>query len=110
MVALIERVRNGIRNLLGVRQKRKMPPVGTRPPVNTHISRGGLKMLVTHDLDDATWQWLALHGWRKITVPNDRRRYRRMPRQALKVLLRAPAEERDTLHQRMLIACKKKHH
>jgi hypothetical protein len=47
-------------------------------------------------------------GWRrKIPIPNDRRRYRHLPKQALKILLLAPMDEREYIHRRMLSACKK---
>jgi len=100
----IEKVRNTVRNLFNIRQKRRVPPVGTKPSVNTHICRGSVKMRVTHELDDRLWQWLALQNWRKITVPDDRRRYRHLPDSAFKVLLRAPIEELGDTHRRMLSA------
>ena len=74
----LREVQDGIRNLFNIRQKRRVSPVGSRPAKDSWICRGGVKMLVSHDMDNTLWQWLALNGWRKITVPNDRRRYRRL--------------------------------
>jgi hypothetical protein len=108
MRSVVEKVRNGFRNLLKIRRKRRMSLVGARPMVNTYIYRGDIKMLVTHHLEDDAWQWLALQNWRKITFPNDRRRYRHLPKQALKILLRAPMDERERLHRRMLSVCSKR--
>ena len=107
MRSVVDKVRNGVRNLFNIRRKRRVSPVGARPMVNTYISRGDIKMLVTHHLDDDVWQWLALQNWRKITFPNDRRRYRHLPKQALKILLQAPMDEREYIHRRMLSASKK---
>jgi hypothetical protein len=75
--------------------------------VNTCICRGTYKMLVTHEIDNGLWQWLAMLGWRKISVPDDRRRYRRLPKEALKILLKTPPEALDSVHARMLAAVAK---
>lgn len=107
MRSVVDRVCNGVRNLFNIRRKRRVSPVGARPMVNSYISRGDIKMLVTHHLDDEVWQWLALQNWRKIIFPNDRRRYRHLPKRALKILLRAPMDEREYVHRRMLAACSK---
>lgn len=107
MKMLYERIRDGFRNLFNIRQKRRAAPVGSRPAKDSWICRGSIKMLVTHDIDNTLWQWLALNGWRKITVPNDRRRYRRLPKEALRILIKAPQEELDAIHGRMMAAVAK---
>lgn len=104
MNAAFEKVRNGIRNLFKIRKKRRTPPVGTRPGVNSYICRGNLKMLVTHEIDEAMWQWLALQNWRKITVPNDRRKYRYLPERACRTLVKAPREELESVYRKVLDA------
>jgi hypothetical protein len=101
---VFERVRNGIRTLFRIRRKRRMPPVGSRPAINTYICRGDLKMLVTHEIDEPMWQWLALQNWRKSTVSNDRRRYRYLPEKACRALVRAPREELETVYRDILAA------
>lgn len=103
-MSAIEKVRNTVRNLFNIRKKRRVPPVGTKPSVNSHICRGNVKMRVTHELDDRLWQWLALQNWRKITVPDDRRRYRHLPDKAFRMLLRAPVEELGDTHRMLLAA------
>ena len=104
MKMIYEKFRDGIRNLFNIRQKRRVSPVGSRPAKDSWICRGGVKMLVSHDMDNTLWQWLALNGWRKITVPNDRRRYRRLPKEALRILIKAPQDELDDIHSLMLAA------
>ena len=104
MASGLEKVKNKVRNLLTIRQKRQSAPVGTKPIVDSYICHNNLKMLVTHELEDELWQWLAQRGWRKITVPNDRRQYRYLPSKAFKVLLRAPEEELESIYQRVMAA------
>lgn len=104
MKMFYEKAKNGLRNLFNVREKRKPAPVGTKPAINTDVCRGTLKMQVTHEIDNVLWQWLALQGWRKITVPNDRRCYRRLPKGAMKILMKTPPEALDSVHGRMLAA------
>ena len=104
MKLLYEKAKNGLRNLFNIRQKRKSAPVGTRPAVNSSICRGTFKMQVTHEINSTFWQWLAMQGWRKITVPDDRRRYRRLPKEAMKILIKTPPQELDSVHARMLAA------
>lgn len=104
---LYDKVRSGFRNLFNIRKARKLVPVGSRPVVDTYICRRDVKMLVTHEIDDSLWQWLAMCGWRKITVPNDRRHYHRLPKTALKILIRTPPEQLDDIHRRMMAAVAK---
>ncbi|MCP5268927.1 MAG: hypothetical protein H6943_07810 [Zoogloeaceae bacterium] len=99
-----EKLKNGFRNLFRIRQKRRPLPPGTRPLVDTYICRGNLKMLVTHEMDEALWHWLAERNWRKPTMPNDRRQYRYLPLKAFKVIVRASEEERESIYQRVMAA------
>ncbi|MBK9445492.1 MAG: hypothetical protein IPO00_04995 [Betaproteobacteria bacterium] len=107
MKTLYEKAKNRLRSLFNIRRKRRSPPVGTKPAVNACICRGTVKMQVTHEIDSSLWQWLALQGWRKITVPNDRRRYRNLPKEAMKILIKASPEALDPIHGRMLAAAAK---
>lgn len=102
MKTIFDNIRNTLRNLLKIRKKRRIPPVGSRPAVNTYIYRGNLKMLVTHEMDDAMWQWLSLQNWRKISVPKDRRSYHLLSRQALRALLKASSDDLESEHARIL--------
>ena len=91
-----------IRNLLSIRQKRKPAPVGPLPPVGAALIRGSVKMKVTHPVPRELWDWLVLSGWRNVPVKNDRRSYQWLPDAALKELLDADPAQRKQVHARVL--------
>lgn len=91
-----------LRTLFSIRQKRKPAPVGPLPAVGTFILRGQVKMAVTHPLPRELWDWLVLSGWRNLPVKNDRRKGQRLPEGALKELMDATPQERNQAHSRIL--------
>ena len=91
-----------IRNLLSIRQKRKTAPVGPLPQVGAALIRGSVKMKVTHPVPRELWDWLVLSGWRNLPVKNDRRKGRLAPEGALKTLIDADPQERNRAHSRIL--------
>ena len=95
-----------IRNLLSIRQKRKTAPVGPLPQVGAALIRGTVKMKVTHPVPRELWDWLVLSGWRNVPVKNDRRSYQWLPDAALKELLEADPAQRNQVHARVLAQSK----
>jgi hypothetical protein len=91
-----------LRTLFSVRQKRRAPPVGPIPAVGSSIIRGQVKMAVTHPISPDMWNWLVLSGWRSIPVKNDRRKCMALPKSALKELISADIQERDATHAHLL--------
>lgn len=100
----LQGVTKRIRNLLGVRRQRQLPPVGTRPGINSYIYCDTVKMLITGEMDDTLWRWLAGKHWRKLAHSDDRRRYRHLPSRAFRLLLQAPPEERDAVYAKIVAA------
>ena len=99
-------MKNLIRNLLSIRQKRKPAPVGPLPQVGADLIRGTVKMKVTHPVPRELWDWLVLSGWRNVPVKNDRRSYQWLPDAALKELLEADPAQRNQVHARVLAQSK----
>jgi hypothetical protein len=91
-----------LRNLLSIRQKRKPAPVGPLPQVGSTILRGEVKMAVNQPLPRELWDWLVLSGWRNMPVKNDRRKGLVAPEGALKELIDADPQERNRAHSRIL--------
>lgn len=91
-----------LRTLFSVRQKRRTPPVGPVPTVGASIIRGQVKMVVTHPIEPDLWNWLVLSGWRTVPVKHDRRKCMVLPRSALQALIDADVMERDATHASLL--------
>lgn len=62
-----------LRNLLGIRVKRRALPITPAPKLGATILRNGVKIKITQPCDDELWDWLTLVGWRVSPVRNDRR-------------------------------------
>lgn len=73
------RVFDSVRNLLGVRRQRTVPPPGPKPRLGAKIVKDDVRMTVQAGLTDATWGWLVQQGWREDRFRNERRRYRDVP-------------------------------
>lgn len=95
-------MRDLLRTLFSVRQKRRAPPVGPAPTVGGSIIRGQVKMAVTHPIEPDLWSWLVLSGWRSVPVKHDRRKCMVLPKSALKELISADIQERDATHAQLL--------
>ena len=91
-----------LRNLFSIRQKRKAAPVGPLPQVGAFIIRGQVKMAVNQPLPRELWDWLVLSGWRNLPVKTDRRKGLLVPEGALKELMDADPLERNRAHSRIL--------
>ena len=91
-----------LRTLFSVRQKRRAPPIGAIPSVGASIIRGQVKMSVTHPIEPDLWNWLVLSGWRSVPVKQDRRKCMALPKSALKELMSADIQERDATHAHLL--------
>lgn len=91
-----------LRNLFSIRQKRKAAPVGPLPQVGTFIIRGQVKMAVNLPLPRELWDWLVLSGWRNLPVKTDRRKGLLVPEGALQELMEADPLERNRAHSRIL--------
>lgn len=91
-----------IRTLLGIRQKRQSLPPSHTPSNRATLIRGGVKMSVNTQISTDLWDWLMLSGWRVNTYRNDRRKYSQMPDNALQQLMTANSGERGTLHKKLL--------
>lgn len=91
-----------IRTLFGIRQKRKSLPPSQIPANRATLIRGGVKMTVNTQIRADLWDWLMLSGWRVNTFRNDRRKYSQMPDNALQQLMAVPSNERGNLHKKLL--------
>ena len=95
-------IKDRIRTLLNIRVRRGTAPVGSKPRAGRRITLGRLRMQVTSPPTDDLWLFLALQGWREVTVARDRRRYVDLPRESLDVLGRSHGTDRETRYQRLL--------
>jgi hypothetical protein len=91
-----------LRTLFSIRQKRSAPPVGPLPTMGGFIVRGEVKMLVNQPVPRELWDWLVLSGWRNLPVKTDRRRGQLVPEGSLKALIQASAADRNRAHTRIL--------
>ncbi|MCZ2405209.1 MAG: hypothetical protein BGO74_04475 [Burkholderiales bacterium 68-12] len=91
-----------IRTVLSIRQKRRSPPAGPTPPEGAYVIRGEVRMLVNQRIPRDLWNWMLLSGWRTIPVKKDRRKCMELPPEALLELINAHPAERDIVHGRIL--------
>jgi len=96
------RFKDTLRTLLRIRQERVLPPPGEKPAFGSTIILNRLKMQLFVSIDYEQWEWLTLRGWRTLDVRQNRRRYYRVPRNAVIRLMHATPEEREELHQRII--------
>lgn len=95
-------MKNFIRNLFGIRKKRKALPVTPPPKVGASIIRNGAKIKVVQPCDYELWDWLLLMGWRVNPVRNDRRTYANLPRDTIAKLRNAGVEQRGRVLEQLL--------
>ncbi len=91
-----------LRTVFSIRQKRRTPPAGPVPPEGAFIIRKEVKMAVNQPIPRDLWNWMVLSGWRTIPVKKDRRKSMELPADALLELIRAHPAERDAVHARVL--------
>jgi hypothetical protein len=91
-----------IRTVFSIRQKRRSPPAGPVPPMGSLLIRGEIRMIVNQNIPRELWSWMLLSGWRGIPVKKDRRKARDLPPGALLELISAHPTERNTVHARIL--------
>jgi len=99
-------VNDFFRNLFGIRQKRRSPPVTPAPQLGATIIRNGVKIKITQSCDGELWDWLLLSGWRVNNVRNDRRKGIVLPRDAIKHLKAASVDERTKILETLLAIAK----
>lgn len=95
-------LKNALRNFLGIRTVRKLPPAGPLPPLGSNIVRGKVRIRLKYPVSNEQWKWFTDHGWRTIDMRTDRRRYVCLADKYLVKLLGADRGERDAVHQRLL--------
>jgi hypothetical protein len=76
---LIASLRNRVRVIFNIRQKRKPPRRTGKPAIGTFVAREDLRITTLAGMSDELWRWLLDQGWREIRFQNDRRRYRDIP-------------------------------
>ncbi|MFZ6864007.1 hypothetical protein ACO0K7_15340 [Undibacterium sp. Ji67W] len=96
------RLKDSLRTLFRIRQTRALPPPGEKPAFGSTIILDRLKMQLFVSIDYEQWEWLTLRGWRTLDVRQNRRRYYRVPRNAVIRLMHATPAEREELHQRII--------
>lgn len=99
-------MKDWLRNLLSIRQKRQSHSSKGAPKVGGAIICEGVTMRVTTPMPQELWEWMVLSGWRHIPVANDRRATIELPEDALAQLVRAAPTERNSVHARLLLAAK----
>jgi len=95
-----------LRTLFSIRQKRRTPPVGPVPAVGVSIARGPVKMTINQPVSRDFWNWMVLSGWRNVPVQTDRRESVQLPESSLQQLLEASPQERNAVHARLLALAK----
>ena len=91
-----------VRNLFGVRKKRKALPTSSVPQIGGTIIRNNVKVKVSQPIDPELWEWMQLSGWRVNKVKNDRRKYLGLPKDALAQLAAVSPESRAQIHTSLL--------
>jgi hypothetical protein len=84
-----------VRNLLGIRKRRRLLPRGPQPAPGSKIINGNLRMEVLEGLSPQLWTWLSNLGWRKAMYKYDRRKYDEIPVEWAGELYCAPADQWD---------------
>jgi hypothetical protein len=99
-------IRDQLRTLLSIRQRRGLPSPGPKPPLGAKITRQDLRMTVQSGMSDELWRWLTDRGWRQVTLRHDRRRYREVPASEVTRLIDAAPEFRAQVLTEALAAAK----
>lgn len=91
-----------LRTIFSIRQKRRAPSAGPVPSVGSFIIRKDIRMAVTQPIPHDLWSWMVLSDWRTVPVKKDRRKSMELPASALQELISAPPGARDAVHARIL--------
>ena len=97
-------LRDRIRTLLNIRVRRRSANMGSKPRLNSKITVGGMRMLVTSTPGDDLWHFFSLQGWREITYRRDRRRYVNLPPVSFGMLVSCSGSEREVRYRQILDA------
>ena len=100
-------MKDWMRNLLSIRQKRRAPSAKGAPKIGGVIMLDGITMQITEPVPRELWEWMVLSGWRNVPVANDRRATTQLAPEALAQLIRAPAAERNGVHAALLVTAQK---
>jgi hypothetical protein len=99
---MVERLKNNLRTIFGVRKKRVPLPRSPLPALGARIVFDDFRMVVQAGLRPDLWAWLTAKGWREVTFRPDRRIYRDVPSSWVTELIDAPVEEREQALQAAL--------
>ncbi len=91
-----------VRNLFGVRKKRRVLPIHEIPTVGGALIKGNIRMRVTEPIGQELLDWLLLAGWRANNFRGDRRNYIELPGTALRSLICSESGEREVVHASLL--------
>lgn len=95
-------LKNALRNMLGIRKVRQLPPAGPMPPIGSNIVRGKVRIRLKYPVSNEQWKWFTDNGWRTIDMRTDRRRYVCLADKYLVKLLSTDRGERDAVLQRLI--------
>ena len=95
-------IKDKFRTILGIRVKREMAAMGSKPRMGGKIALGAMRMYVTANPSDELWYFFSLQGWREITYPRDRRKYVDLPRASFDLLARCSSAEREVRYRQLL--------
>ncbi|MES2208029.1 MAG: hypothetical protein V4525_14685 [Pseudomonadota bacterium] len=85
-------------NILRAMHKSEIKKNEPKPLINTYITLGSLKMMVTLEISEELWEWLMYQGWKAATMANDRRHYTLLPKQSFDTICLASPEDRDAVY------------
>ena len=91
-----------VRTTFRMRVKRRLDSSGAVPEVGARIVLNGMRMQVVSPLNEETWQWLQLQGWRESRFRNDRRSYIEIPKEAFERLRMSGSKQRERVHRRIV--------
>jgi hypothetical protein len=102
IMRLINKLRDKLRNIAGIRVERQLPPPTEKPPIGSNIVREKLRMRLKYPISDELWKFLTAKGWRTVDMRLNRRRYTIVPDKVLVKLMKASEIERQVLHARLV--------
>ncbi|HEX8957980.1 MAG TPA: hypothetical protein VF798_17025 [Burkholderiaceae bacterium] len=95
-------LKDALRNFMGIRVERALPPPGPMPPLGSNIAMGKLRMRLKYPIDNRQWHWFSQKGWRTIDMRTDRRNYDCLPDEVLARLLASEGVLREELYEKIL--------
>ncbi|MCS6943917.1 MAG: hypothetical protein RMK97_00610 [Sutterellaceae bacterium] len=97
MAGIASKLRDWLRTMLNIRQRRELPRRGPKPSIGARICCDDLRMTVQAGMSNELWIWLQARGWREITYKPDRRRYREISTEWARQLIDCPPEQREAV-------------